>query len=88
MPRCSRPEVFLGKGVLKIYSKFSEHLFLRTPLDGYFCMSLSHHHLLLNNAYLEGGSLDSCRSTISTSYEDLAIQIIYIQIYYFLAFLW
>ena len=50
-------EVFLGKGVLKICSKFtgeqpcqsatsikllcfvccSEHLFLRTPLDGCFC---------------------------------------------------
>ena len=49
--RNSRPEVFLRKGVLKIWRKFtgehpwrsvtnllyiSEHLFLRTPLDGCF----------------------------------------------------
>ena len=47
------------------------------------CMSLSHHHLLLNNAYLEGGSLDSCRSTISTSYEDLAIQNSFIIFWHF-----
>ena len=38
--RSSRSEVFLGKGVLKICSKFTgEHPFLRTPLDGCFCRS-------------------------------------------------
>ena len=34
--RSSPPEVFPGKGILKICSKFSEHLFLRTLLGGYF----------------------------------------------------
>ena len=34
--RSSHPEVFLGKAVLKICSKFSEQLSLRTPLNGCF----------------------------------------------------
>ena len=40
--RSSPPEVFLGKGNLKIYGKFScifsEHFFIRTPLEGCICM--------------------------------------------------
>ena len=34
--RSSCPEVFLEKGVLKICSKFSEHIFLRIPLGDCF----------------------------------------------------
>ena len=37
--RSSCPEVFLRKGVLNCCI-FSEHLFLRTPLDGCFCYCL------------------------------------------------
>ena len=45
--RSNRPDVFLRKGVLKLCRKFigeicctfSEHLFLRTPLDGCFFSS-------------------------------------------------
>ena len=61
--RSSHPEVFLGKGVLKICSKFigeypcrseicafSEHLFLGTPLDG--CFVISCHQLHQNIMHL------------------------------------
>ena len=75
MGRSSHPEVFLGKCVLKTFSKFagehpcrsaishfgmgallwiccmsSEHLFLRTPLGGCFCMEF---FLLCISQYLD-----------------------------------
>ena len=65
--RSSRPEVFLGKGVLQFYwnhtwtwvfscklaAYFPEHLFLRTPLDGCFCpYFLSLLEILLRKGHL------------------------------------
>ena len=42
MPKCDLLKLHFGMGVLlQICCIFSEHLFLRTPLDGCFCSSLS-----------------------------------------------
>ena len=40
--RSSHPYVVLRKGVLKISSKFSEDLFLKTPLTSGFCQDQDH----------------------------------------------
>ena len=65
--RSSRPEVFLGKGVLKISRKFTGEHPCPTTLDGCFCIIKT----FLSQRHFEISCKNSCKSK---AYSNSAIE--------------